>query len=115
MTTITAPLALLAFTVLIAWTTGGLLLRTLGTLTVFTGLALTASGEAAGLALAIVGAIGWLAGHYLYAVRLHTYRSPLARRIYLSRHLQRIDVTRDWATPTTRAAARRRSCEPRRR
>jgi hypothetical protein len=101
MTTVTTTVALLAITALTVWTLGSVLLRSLGALGVAAGLMLAATGTAAGLAVAVAGALAWLGGHALYATRHHTYRSPLARRIYTQTPMKRLDVTRGWVIPTS--------------
>lgn len=91
-------LLVLAISILIAgWVAGSLLLRTGGLLAIAAGLAIAPS-HPAGLALAIAGALTWLTGHWLYAVRHHRYRSPLARRLYLQALPPRLDATRNWTT-----------------
>lgn len=104
MTTITTILALLAVTALVGWTIGGLLLRMLGGLTVISGLLLASIGHPAGVAAAALGAGVWLAGQYVYGLRHHAYRSPLARRLYARTPLARLDATRGWVIPTTAAS-----------
>jgi hypothetical protein len=97
---LTGTIALLALALISGWTLGGLLLRLGGLATVLLGL-LIALTHPAGLALAAVGGLGWLAGHWLYALRHHTYKSPLAPRLYLQVLPARLDPIRHWATPTT--------------
>ncbi|UTI63920.1 hypothetical protein NBH00_21575 [Paraconexibacter antarcticus] len=96
MTALTSAAALAAILALTAWTLGGLLLRTLGSMTVLAGLLITATGHPAGLLLTTAGLATWLAGHYLYAARHHAYKSPLARRICTHPRLTKLDVTRGW-------------------
>ncbi|UTI63339.1 hypothetical protein NBH00_18530 [Paraconexibacter antarcticus] len=101
MSAITTAVALLAITALTVWTLGSVLLRSAGALGVTAGLMLGATGTAAGLVIAVAGALAWLGGHTLYATRHHTYRSPLARRLYTQTPMRRLDVTRGWVIPTS--------------
>jgi hypothetical protein len=91
-----STIALLTLALIGAWTLGGLLLRLGGLTTMLIGLT-----HPAGLALAAVGSLAWLAGHWLYGLRHHAYKSPLARRIYLQLLPTRLDPTRHWTFPTT--------------
>jgi hypothetical protein len=93
-------LALIALIALGAWLIGSLVLRIGGALIVIAGLVGAAQGEASGLLVAAIGVVVWLAGHWLYAYRHHVYRSPLARRLFLSRPLRALDPTRGWAIAT---------------
>lgn len=97
---ITTIFVLVVLAALVVWMAGSLLLRAGGLLTAMVGLALTPAHPVA-LVAVLAGAIAWLAGHWLFALRHHHYRSPLARRIYLQALPARLDPTRDWATPTT--------------
>lgn len=106
--------ALLALTVLAAWTLGGLLLRGLGTISVLAGLATATGGRPMGFAVALVGALAWVVGQHLYGVRHHVYRSPLARRLYTHTPLARIGATRGWTAPLQTAARRSPAAAPRR-
>jgi hypothetical protein len=92
---LTQMLALTAGALIAGWLSGGLLLRLGGLLGVLAGL-LTATTNPVGLALAARGGLAWLAGHWLHALRHHTYKSPLARRIYLQVLPPRMDATRRW-------------------
>lgn len=112
MTTVTTTVALLAITALTIWTLGSVLLRSVGTLSVAAGLMLAATGTPAGLAIALAGAVAWLGGHALYAIRHHAYRSPLARRLYTQTPMKRLDVTRGWVIPTTWPAAPKQTRRP---
>ena len=93
-------LALILAALIVCWIVAGVLLRAAGLLAVLVGLALTPT-HPAGLVLAAPGALLWLIGHWHYVLRHHTYKSPLARRIYLDVLPRRLDPTRHWATPTT--------------
>jgi hypothetical protein len=86
-------IALLAMAVLAVWVAGGLLLRLGGIATATTGLLLAAARHPIALLLAALGALLWVGGHWHYALRHHTYKSPLARRLFL-------DVLPTWADPT---------------
>jgi hypothetical protein len=97
---ITTILVLVLLAALVAWVAGSLLLRAGGLLTFLVGLALMPAHLVA-FVVALAGAIAWLAGHWLFALRHHHYRSPLARRIYLQALPARLDPTRGWAIPTT--------------
>jgi hypothetical protein len=99
----TAILAALA-----AWAIGGWVLRTTGAILAVGGLLSTAATGAPTMVVAtLVGAVAWLAGHWLYAVRHHYFRAPLARRIFLKALPSRLDPTRRWGVPTTRQGAPR--------
>lgn len=93
--------AITALALIATWTLGGVVLRVGGTATVTVGLLLAASAHPAGLLLVALGTPLWLAGHWHYAWRHHTYKSPLARRLFLQILPARLDPTRRWATPTT--------------
>lgn len=93
---------------LAAWFAGGLLLRVGGGTLALSGLLVTAAGHARPtMALStIVGAALWLAGHWMHAARNHYYRSPLARRLFLTILPARLDPTRGWGVPTAPRARR---------
>lgn len=92
----TAILAALA-----AWVIGGWVLRTAGAILAVGGLLCTAATGAPTMVLAtVVGAVAWLAGHWLYAVRHHYFRAPLARHLPQGAP-SRLDPTRRWGLPTT--------------
>lgn len=92
--------ALIALIALGVWLLGSLALRAAGALIAIAGLVGAAEGQTPGLLVAAIGAIAWLAGHWLYAYRHHVYRGPLARRLFLSRPLRALDPTRGWAIAT---------------
>jgi hypothetical protein len=100
MTTLTTTGAVLIVALTIGWIAGSLVLRIGGLLTTLTGL-LACPTNPGGIALVPLGALAWLAGHWLFALRHHAYKSPLARRIYLQLLPARLDPTRRWAIPTT--------------
>jgi len=93
----TAILAALA-----TWVIGGWMLRTAGAILAVGGLLGTAATGSLTMAVAtLAGAVAWLAGHWLYALRHHYFRAPLARRIFLKALPSRLDPTRRWGVPTT--------------
>jgi hypothetical protein len=100
----TTIIALAATALLVGWVAGGLLLRAGGLLCALVSLMLLPAHPIAVLGC-VLGGIAWLAGHWLYAVRHHHYRSPLARRVYLQLLPEHLDATRRWATATTTARA----------
>jgi hypothetical protein len=82
------------------WLFGGLALRVAGALSLAAGLLLAAStGSSTAALIAVVGWFAWLAGHWLFAVRNHYYRSPLARRVFLIAMPRSLDPTRGWGLP----------------
>jgi hypothetical protein len=90
------------------WLLGGLMLRAAGALLAIAALFQAAStGAPMTAALSILGGVTWLAGHWLYAVRHHHYRSPLARRIFLQALPARLDPTRGWGVPSVPPECRR--------
>lgn len=106
----TALLSLLAMAVLVAlgiWLFGGALLRTGGALLAVGGLLGTAvTGSLAMAALGLAGVLAWLAGHWLFAVRHHYFRSPLARRVF-NDMLPTLNLTRRWGIPNVPPERRR--------
>jgi uncharacterized membrane protein len=93
--------AITAAAVLGAWAVGGVVLRLGGAGLVIAGLGAAALAHPAGLLVALLGAALWTAGHWLYTLRHHAYKSPLARRLFLQLLPARCDPARRWATPTT--------------
>jgi hypothetical protein len=88
------------------WLFGGLLLRAGGALSLTAGLIVAAStGSIAAAVIAALGGIAWLSGHWLFALRNHYYRSPLARRVFLTAPAPgpRSDPTLGYAQHFTRA------------
>jgi len=82
------------------WLFGGVVLRVGGAASLTVGLLLAAdTGSASAAIIAVLGALAWLAGHWLFAVRNHSYRSPLARRVFLVAMPRRLDPTRGWGLP----------------
>lgn len=99
----TAILAALA-----TWMAGGWVLRTAGAILAVGGLLCTAATGSPTMAVAtLLGAVAWLAGHWLYALRHHYFRTPLARRVFLKTLPSRLDPTRRWNIPTTPQGAPR--------
>lgn len=84
----------------VAWMFGSAIARGAGLTLVFAGLMVMISGLLSGLVFGTVGVVLWLLGHWLFAYKHHVWRSPLARRVYSTRLLGRIDPTRGWAVPT---------------
>ncbi len=82
------------------WLFGGSLLRAGGALSLAAGLLIAAStGSPAAAVISALGGIAWLSGHWLFAVRNHYYRSPLARRVFLTALPRSFDPTRGWGLP----------------
>jgi hypothetical protein len=92
-------LSILATGVLIAlglWLLGSTVLRVGGVALAVGGLLSTAiTGSPAMAVASILGALGWLAGHWLFAVSHHHYfYSPLARRVFHEALPRQLDPTR---------------------
>lgn len=102
-----AVAALIALIALVAWFAGSLALRVAGGVLLLVGLIGTATTSPAGLIVAGLGAVLWLAGHWLYGVRHHVLASPLARRLFWQTPLRRIDPTRGYGIPTVPPRSRR--------
>lgn len=83
------------------WLLGGLIARVGGLLFVFAGVANLALDPRVGAALLIVigAAATWLAGHWHYALRHHSYKSPLARYVPCRWAPPWLDPARNWAVP----------------
>src|ERR1700683_1435956 len=83
-----AVVSLAASGVLVAlgvWLLGGFVLRTGGAFLAVGGLFATATtGSLTMAAATITGTVAWLAGHWLFALRPHYFRSPLARSAFFS-------------------------------
>ena len=96
-------LSLAATGILVAlalWLLGGVLLRVGGLLFAVGGLLFTATtGSPAMASASILGGLAWLGGHWLYAVRHHYFRSPLARRVFHEALPRQLDPTREWGIP----------------
>ena len=78
----TATLGILILGALALWFLGGFVLRLAGLLIFVAGAVGIASGNASGILVATLGALGWLAGHWHYALRHQEYKSPLARHLF---------------------------------
>jgi sulfite exporter TauE/SafE len=100
MSLLPAVLALLVVGLIVAWLTAGIVLRVAGLAVATTGLLLALSRHPIGLLIAALGGLLWAAGHWHYALRHHTYKSPLARRLFLDLLPEQLDPTRHWAIPT---------------
>jgi hypothetical protein len=97
-----------ALVALVLWLLGGVLLRVGGMLFLIGGLLLTATtGSPVMAAASILGGLAWLSGHWLFAVRHHYFRSPLARRIVLRALPATCDPTRGWGVPNISGGSRR--------
>jgi hypothetical protein len=100
--------AILTLAAMVLWLTSGILLRAGGLLLTFGGLLITASTGAPTMAAAsILGGLAWLAGHWLFALRHHYFRSPLARRIFLQALPAPLDPTRGWGLANIPPGSRR--------
>jgi hypothetical protein len=98
---ILVDLAIVALGLLFAWVLGGLVLRLGGLILALAGAGVVAlSGNANGVFVFAIGGALWLAGHWLYALRHHAYKSPLAGYVFLRWAPAWLDPTRDWANPT---------------
>ncbi|MGN6188037.1 MAG: hypothetical protein ACTHOE_04000 [Conexibacter sp.] len=93
-------LALIVLVAIAAWLMGSAVLRAVGLFFFFGGLlTIVIAGRIGLLPAVILGAVLWLAGHWLYAYRHHAFVSPLARRIFLQALPRRFDPTRGWGVP----------------
>jgi len=108
MTTLVALAARGGLIALVVWLFAGFLLRACGALLAVSGLAIAALTGSPGMAIAaILGSLAWLAGQWLFALRHHYYRSPLARRVFLEWLPVRLDPTRRWGVPNVPPGCRR--------
>lgn len=64
-------------------------------------------GLARAALLAVLGALAWLVGRWLFAMRNHYYRSALARRVFLIAMPRCLDPTRGWGLPNVPPERRR--------
>jgi uncharacterized membrane protein YqjE len=103
---IAATVGSLILGALALWFFGGLLLRLAGLLIFVAGVVGAARGNAGGVLVAALGALGWLAGHWHYALRHQEYKSPLARRLFSRWALSWLDPTRDWSVPVDRGGGK---------
>jgi hypothetical protein len=93
-----AVVALGALAVL--WVLGGFLLRLIGYTLALAGAGVAAlTGNANGALVFAIGIALWLAGHWLYALRHHEYKSPLAGYLFMRWVPGWLDPTRGWAIP----------------
>jgi hypothetical protein len=103
-------LSLLATGILVAlglWLFGSTVLRAGGVVLAVGGLMSTAmTGSPAIAAASILGALAWLAGHWLFALRHHYFCSPLARRVF-NDALPALNPTRRWGVPNVPSERRR--------
>src|SRR4051794_1386241 len=102
----TATLGILILGALALWFFSGFLLRLRGLLIFVAGAVGVASGNANGILVAALGALGWLAGHWHYALRHQEYKSPLARHLFSRWPLAWLDPTRGWSVPVERGGRR---------
>lgn len=103
---IAATVGSLILGALALWFLGGFVLRIVGLLIFVAGVVGVASGSAGGTLVAVLGALGWLAGHWHYALRHQEYKSPLAGHLFSRRPLSWLDPTRDWSVPVDRGGGR---------
>jgi hypothetical protein len=103
-------LSVLATGILIAlglWLFGSIVLRAGGVVLAVGGLMSTAmTGSPAMAAASLLGALAWLAGHWLFALRHHYFSSPLARRVF-NDVLVPLNPTRRWGVPNVPPERRR--------
>jgi hypothetical protein len=92
-------LAIVALGLICLWVFGGLLLRLSGLILSLAGAGVVAlSGNANGILVFAIGAVLWLAGHWLYALRHGQYKSPLAELLFCRCAPACLDPTRDGRT-----------------
>jgi hypothetical protein len=92
--------ALLAVVLVVTWLAAGVVLRIGGIGVAAIGLLLALLRHPIGLLIAALGALLWAAGHWHHALRHHTYKSPLARRLFIDLLPAWADPTRGWSIPT---------------
>jgi hypothetical protein len=102
-----AALGFLILGALALWFFGGFVLRLCGLLIFVAGVIGVAMGSPGGVPVALLGAFGWLAGHWHYALRHQEYKSPLARQLFSRWPPARLDSARDWSVPVDRGGGRR--------
>jgi hypothetical protein len=107
----TGVVSLAASGVLVAlgvWIFGGFALRAGGAVLAVGGLFATATtGSLTMTTATVTGAVAWLAGHWLFALRHHYFRSALARRVFLDWLPAALDPTRRWGVPNIPPGCRR--------
>ncbi|HXE46126.1 MAG TPA: hypothetical protein VN635_13150 [Conexibacter sp.] len=111
MTALASLLAVVLIGLVVAWLLGSAVLRIGGVLLILAGVVGLATGTAPLVAVVtlLLGALAWLAGHWIYAYRHHAYRGPLARRVFLRVLPPRADPTRGWGVPVVPADSDRRA------
>jgi len=102
-----ATLGILILGALGLWFLGGFLLRLGGLLIFVAGAVGVVGGNAGGIHVAGLGALGWLAGHWHHALRHQEFKSPLARYLFSRWPLSWLDPARDWSVPVDRSSGRR--------
>lgn len=104
-----AAIGAILFALLGLWVFGGFALR-IGGLLIFLagGAGLVLGGNPLGMLAAAIGAVAWLSGHWLYALRHQEFKSPLARQIFGRWAPSWLDPTRDWSVLTTSDSGNRR-------
>ncbi len=99
----TGLLSLLATGALVAlgvWLLGGIVLRVGGGLLVAVELLSTAAtGSPTAALLTLLGGLVWLGGQWLFGLRHHYFRSPLAWRVFHEALPRQLDPTRGWGIP----------------
>ncbi len=94
---------------LLIWLLGSIALRLIGILATAGGLLnllMTAgtftlnSAAASLLGGLVIGPLLWLAGHWLFALKHHHFKSPLAQRAIQQPFHGRLDPTRSWGIRT---------------
>ncbi|MFI2242664.1 hypothetical protein [Streptomyces chrestomyceticus] len=91
----------------LTWLMGSVVLRTAGWLLLIVGVISLANVVASGSVGAVVfaplmpvlGAVLWLAGHWLFAFKHHFFRSGIAARAFARLARGRLDPTRGWGVP----------------
>jgi len=90
------------------WVFGGPLARVGGLLLVLVGgFDVGLQHSAGGVLVLAIGALLWLAGHWHYALRHQTYKSPLARHLFCRWAPAWLDSTRGWAVGVSEESADR--------
>ena len=107
----TGVLSLAASAIIVAvgvWLFGGFVLRACGALLAVGGLGARPSpAHREWRSPRSSGGVAWLAGQWLFGLRHHYYRSPLARRVFLHWLPARFDPTRRWGVPNIPPGCRR--------
>jgi hypothetical protein len=96
------------FGLILVWVFGGIALRLGGLLFMFGGgLSMARDPHGGALVVLGLGALCWLLGHWLYAVRHHEFKSPLARYLFCRWAPAWADPTHNWAVATEPERSRR--------